>query len=419
VDALNPLVVRAAGGDLDAFAEIVRRTQTLAFAAAVGVLRDRASAQDAVQDAYLVAFRRLADLGEPAAFLGWLRRIVITVALNARRAHRYTFLQLEDAPDLPVLDESETRWTELQRQRLAGALLTLSNDERRLCDRRYHGGWSVARLAADAGIEEMTMRKRLQRIRDKLRKEIEMSERRAIDTNDLPGNLPEKIVELLAQPQLTALPENPVGKILKLLRGVYAGFSDIQLPEVVDWREAERTIAADAVYIEGHELQRIDEGRILRYDLTLPLLMQVRFTGEPLRIFSSGKTYRVCQPDTTHLEAFHQAEVFCVDRRDRLDMWQIMSLVLRSVDVTMPGLPVRMSPTKYPMCSQAWDVDVEHDGRWWEVLACGVFTDRVVAHVGGDPATHTAIGVGYGLERLGMLRYGIDDIRKLDVTRVA
>ena len=419
MDALNPLVARAAAGDVEAFTEVVRRTQTMAMAVAAGVVRDRAAAQDAVQEAYLIAFRRLEDLDEPAAFVGWFRRIVINAALNARRGRRYAFLQLDDASNVPVLDETETRWSDLQRRRLAAALQTLSMEERRLCDRRYHGGWSVARLAADSGVEDASMRKRLQRIRDKLRKEIEMSERRAIGQDDIPGDLPERIAELLARPQLTVLPENPVGKILELLRGVYAGFADVQLPEVVDWREAERTIAADAVYIERHELQRIDEGRILRYDLTLPLLMHVRFDGDPLRLFSSGKTYRACQPDTTHLEAFHQAEVFCLDRRDRLDMWEIMSLVLRSVDVTMPGLPVRISPTKYPMCSQAWDVDVEHDGRWWEVLACGVFTDRVVAHLGGDPATHTAIGVGYGLERLAMLRYGIDDIRKVDVSRVA
>ena len=54
-----------------------------------------------------------------------------------------------------------------------------------------------------------------------------------------------------------------------------------------------------------------------------------------------------------------------------------------------------------------------------EVLAWGVFPDRVVAHLGGDPARHVAIGVGYGLARFAMLRYGIDDIRKIDVARVA
>ena len=418
MEPLTQLVARAREGDLDAFAAVVRLTQRMAFALACSVLRDAGQSQDAVQDAYLIAFRRLADLEDPAAFPGWFRRVVITSSLNTRRARRHTFLQLEDAPDLPILDEAEARWSEAARLRLARALLTLTRGERRLCDRRYHGGWSAARLAADAVVDEAAMRKRLQRIRDKLRKEMEMTERHAYDLDRLP-DMPAKIVELLARPQLTELPENPVAIVLDAVRRVYRDFEEIELPEVVDWTEAERTIARDAVYVDARELHRIDDCRILRYDLTLPLLMNVRFTGEPLRLFSTGKTYRVCEPDTTHLEAFHQAEVFCLDRRDRLDKWQLMSLVLKSVEATMPGLPVRLTPTSYAMCSEAFDIDIEQHGRWWEVLAFGVFTDRVVAHMGADPSTHTAVGVGYGLERLAMLRYGIDDIRKLDVSNVA
>lgn len=419
MESLSAFVERAREGDLDAFGAVVRLTQRMAFALAGSVLRDPTLAQDAVQEAYLVAFRRLRDLEEPAAFPGWFRRVVITTALNARRASRHTFLQLEDAPEIPILDEQERRWSEAKRLRLARALLTLTRDERRLCDRRYHGGWTTSRLAADAGIDETAMRKRLQRIRDKLRKEMEMTERRGLDLDRLPGDMPAKIVELLARPQLTELPENPVAVVLEALRAVFRDFDECELPEIVDWTEAERTIARDAVYVDARELHRIDGRRILRYDLTLPLLMNVRFEGVPLRLFSTGKTYRVCEPDSTHLEAFHQAEVFCLDRRDRLDKWQILSRVLQSVEATMPGLPVRITPTSYAMCSEAFDIDVEQHGRWWEVLAFGVFTDRVVAHLGGDPAAHTAVGVGYGLERLAMLRYGIDDIRKLDVSNVA
>ena len=416
---LNRLIERARRGDLDAFGEVVRATQTMAFAVAVNVLRDFAGAQDVVQDAYLVAFRRLGDLGDSAAFLSWFRRIVITTAVDAKRAQRHTFLRLDDLHDVPVLDEVETSWTTAQRRHLARALMALSPAERRICDRRYHGGWTTTRLAAADGIEETAMRKRLQRIRDKLRKEMEMTERRAIEGQQLPGDLPGKIVELLAQPQLTALPDNPVGKVLELVRSVYAGFDDREFPEMVDWHAAERGIGRDALYIAAEELHRVDDHRILRYDITLPLLMHVRFEGAPLRIFSSGKTYRACEPDATHLEAFHQAEVFRLDERSRLDKWHMMSLVLKSVEATMPGLPVRLMPTTYPMCQEAWDVDVERDGRWWEVIAFGVFTDRVVAHLGADPATHMAVGAGYGLERLAMLRYGIDDIRKMDVSRVA
>jgi RNA polymerase sigma factor (sigma-70 family) len=411
--------MRAKAGDLDAFGRIVAATETMAFAVALGVVRDAALAQDAVQDAYVIAFRRLRDLEQPVAFLSWLRRIVITTAINARRARRQTFLQLDDSTDMPILDEAETRWSDGQRHRLAQAMMTLTSDERRLCDRRYHGGWSTVRLAADAGVDDAAMRKRLQRIRDKLRKEIEMSERTAINPSDIPRDLPARIVELLARPQLTELPENPVGQVLEIVRGVYAGFDDHELPEVLDFAAAERSIGRDALYLDPLELHRIDEGRILRYDLTLPLLLNVRFDGAPIRIFTAGKAYRACQPDPMHLEAFHQAEVFCLDERSRLDMWQILALVLRSMNDTMPGRAVQILPTSYPMCSQAWDVNVDDHGRWSEVVACGVFTDRVVAHLGGDPAIHTAVGVGYGLERLAMLRFGIDDIRKMDVSNVA
>ena len=420
IDRLTRDVLAAQAGGVDAYARLVQATQTMAYAVAVRVLRDRSLAQDAVQLAYLRAFRRLSDLQDPASFAGWLRRIVITIALNLRRARRSTFLRLEDAPDVPVLDEAETRWSDQQRLRLATALLTLSAEERQVCDRRYHGSWSVARLAANAGVDEPAMRKRLQRIRDKLRKEIEMAEQRAIRPEDLAPDLPAKVVELLARPQLTDLPENPVGRVRELLRAVYPEFTDVTLPEVIDLADAQKSIASDAMYIESTELHRVDAARILRYDLTLPLLLTVRSAGGPLRIWVSGKAYRLCQIDATHLDAFHQAEVLWLDERAHLDAWRVTARVLQSVEHVLPRRTVKIVPTQYAMCSQAWELEVEEDdGQWSEVLAWGVFTDRIVAHLGGDPARHIAVGVGYGLERLAMQRYKIDDIRKIDVASVA
>jgi RNA polymerase sigma-70 factor (ECF subfamily) len=416
---LNALVIRAQQGDLEAYGRLVEATQAMVYGVALGVARDSSMAEDAVQEAYLRAFRRLGDLEEPAAFLGWLRRIVITVALNVRRARRLTLLQLDDVPDVPVLDEAETSWSESQRQRLAAALLTLTSQERRLCDRRYHGHWSVARLARDAGVDEPAMRKRLQRVRDKLRKEMEVAEQHGIRPGEIRPDLPAKVVELLARPQLTDLPENPVGRTLELLRSVYHDFAEQGLPEIVDFAQARESIGDDALYLDPLELHRVDEGRILRYDLTLPLLLTVRYEGQPLRIWTAGKAYRVCQIDATHLDAFHQAEVLCLDERGRLDPWRITGQVIQSIDLLLPGRAVKIVPTQYPMCRQAWELEVEDDGRWSEVLAWGIFTDKIVRHLGGNPDLHTAVGVGYGLERLAMLRYGIDDIRKIDVASVA
>jgi RNA polymerase sigma factor (sigma-70 family) len=391
----------------------------MAYAVARGVLRDPALAEDAAQEAYLRAFRRIRDLEEPAAFIGWLRRIVITVALNVRRRYRHTFVQLDDVPEMPILDEAETSWSELQRQRLAGALLTLTTEERRICDRRYHGRWSTARLAADAGIDDAAMRKRLQRIREKLRKEIEVAEQRGIRSDEIRPEFPAKVVELLARPKLTDLPDNPVGSVLEQLRATYADFEDQALPEIIDFTAAQRSIGDHALYIDPVELHRVDERSILRYDLTLPMLLSVRYSGRPIRAFAAGKTYRACQTDATHLEAFHQAEVFWMDERPRLDRWLMTARVLQSVDAMFPGRQVKIVPTRFPMCTQAWELEVEDDGRWVEALAWGVYTDRVVEHLGGDPAAHTAMGAGHGLERLAMIRYGIDDARKIEGARVA
>jgi len=419
MESLTDLVVRAQAGDLDAYGRLVERTQTMAYGVARSVLRDAALAEDAAQEAFLRAFKRLGDLDEPAAFIGWLRRTVITAALTLRRARRQTFLRLDDVPEVPVLDESESSWNDLQRLRLAGALLTLSADERRACDRRYHGQWSIGRLARDAGIDDAAMRKRLQRIREKLRKEIEVTEQHDIRPGEIRSDFPAHIVELLAQPRLCDLPEHPVGRVLEDLRAVYADGTDVTLPEIIDFADARTTVGADALYIEQNELHRVDERRILRYDLTLPLLLTIKFEGHPLHLLAAGKAYRSCRTDAMHLEAFHQAEVLWMDDRRNLDPWRVTARVLESVDRLLPGRTMKLVPTRYAMCSQAWELEVDVDGRWFEVLAWGVFTDRIVAHLGGDPAVHTAIGAGYGLERLAMLRYGIDDIRKIDTVQVA
>src|SRR4029453_19639290 len=105
MNSLGDLVIAAQRGDVEAYGRLVQATQTMAYAVALSVLKDSPAAQDAVQQAYLRAFRRLGDLQEPATFAGWLRRIVITSALNMRRARRWTFLSLDDVPFVPFLDE--------------------------------------------------------------------------------------------------------------------------------------------------------------------------------------------------------------------------------------------------------------------------------------------------------------------------
>jgi RNA polymerase sigma-70 factor (ECF subfamily) len=420
--ATTPLadaVAAARAGDVAAFGVLVERTREMAYAVAWQVTRSEADARDVVQEGYLLAYRRLGDLVEPEAFAGWLRRIVIAAALNHRNRARSTWLPLHDLPDPPVLDDGEERWSDEQRRLLARALLSLSPDERRLCERRYHAGWSPERLAQSAGVDKAAMRKRLQRIRDKLRKEVEMDEKRMLQGQDIPSDLPTRVMELLARPRLVDIPDNPVGAALAELQRALPGFSAVDVPEEVDLAAAQRQLGGDAVYIERDKLHAIRSEVVLRYDLTLPLLLTVRWAGEPQRLTTAGKVYRREDESPMHLEAFHQLELLAIDHRGAIDAWWFAGRILAAIDKVLPRSEVRLTPTEYPMCARAWSLDVHRDGAWIELMAWGEYADWVVRAIGADPKRQVALGAGFGLDRAAALRFGIDDIRKLAAARVA
>ena len=415
---LTELVRAAQAGDLQAYARLIQATQAMVYAVARRVLRDHADALDATQETYLRAYRVLAQLSEAAAFAGFLRRIAIRSAHDVRRARRMSFAPLPEIDAVPVLDEREQRWSEAQRAALSRAIMTLSSEERRITERFYHGHWSAARLAADAQVSEPAMRKRLQRIRDKLREEIEMIEQRSIDVNALPNDLPDRVVELLARPQLVELPENPVGKLVALLRQQFGEYAWVDTPEVVDLAQAKRRLEHDPVYVPSDKVFHLEGGRILRYDLTLPLVLEANGRGAPLRLMAAGKVYRDETESTTHLSAFHQLELLWLDEHARADPWTFLGSMLRAIDHFLPNAIQRVTPSRYPFCSRSWDIGVEIEGDYHELSGCGVYTGDVVRLLGGDPARHTALGLGLGLERFASLLFGMPDIRRLGIARV-
>ena len=111
---------------------------------------------------------------------------MVTSALNRRRRQRAQWVPLQEDTSPPLLDDEESRWTEDQQRLLSRALLTLIAEERRLCELHYHGGVGAERLATMLDAQPDTIRKRLQRIRDKLRKEIEMDERQTLGPERCP-----------------------------------------------------------------------------------------------------------------------------------------------------------------------------------------------------------------------------------------
>ena len=168
------LVRRARDGDRAAFEALVRRYLSAAYAVALAELADRGDAEDAVQDAFITALERLEDCRDPAAFGGWLRRIVRNRARSVRRRERVRDTEpLESAGRAQSLrdpgrdlDRSEVR------RRLESALATLTEVQRRVVLMHDLEGYRHREIAVELEIPEGTVRSHLFFARRALREQL-------------------------------------------------------------------------------------------------------------------------------------------------------------------------------------------------------------------------------------------------------
>jgi RNA polymerase sigma-70 factor (ECF subfamily) len=175
-DDESALVVRAAGGDHDAYAALVRPHQAVAYRVAVAVTGWNAGAQEAVQNAHLKAYRSLRRFRAGAAFRPWLLRIVVNEAHNVRRSERRherlairATAQVESSaagPDEGVLVREEVAT-------VLHALGRLSDADRLIVTLRYFAELSDAEAAALAGTTPGAYRVRLVRARRRLQALLE------------------------------------------------------------------------------------------------------------------------------------------------------------------------------------------------------------------------------------------------------
>ncbi len=158
----DELVRRAMDGDHDAFSALVRPEVDRLYGLAGLLLRDRARAEDAVQEALLRAWRDLPKLRDTAKFAPWLRRLVVNAAHDEGRrlGRRRGEVEMKPQHDRAAGDELEPL---LDRDELAQAFRRLKEDERTAIALRFYLDLSTADAAASMGIREVTYRSRLHR----------------------------------------------------------------------------------------------------------------------------------------------------------------------------------------------------------------------------------------------------------------
>ena len=130
----------------------------------------------------------------------------------------------------------------------------------------------------------------------------------------------------------------------------------------------------------------------------------------PLRIISPGRVYRN-DYDQTHTPMFHQVEGLMVDTD--VSFTQLKGILEDFlVNFFEEELEVRFRPSYFPFTEPSAEVDVRRkDGKWLEVLGCGMVHPSVLQAVGIDSEKYTGFAFGMGVERLTMLRYGVNDLR--------
>jgi RNA polymerase sigma-70 factor (ECF subfamily) len=158
------LVRRARDGDRSAFEVLVRRYLKTAYAVALAELADPRDAEDAVQDSFITALERLEDCRDPAAFSGWLRRIVRNRARSVRRRERVRETEgLEKVGDTAAAWHDPARDLERSelRRRLETALGGLTDVQRRVVLMHDLEGYRHREIAVDLDIPEGTVRSHL------------------------------------------------------------------------------------------------------------------------------------------------------------------------------------------------------------------------------------------------------------------
>ena len=130
----------------------------------------------------------------------------------------------------------------------------------------------------------------------------------------------------------------------------------------------------------------------------------------PLAFISGGKVYRK-DDDSTHLPMFHQVEGIYVD--EEVSFSNLKDLIFKIVHFLFgEEIEIRFRPSYFPFTEPSAEVDIlSEDGKWLEILGCGIVNPSVLENCGIDSNKFSGLAFGLGIERIAMLKYDVKDIR--------
>lgn len=254
----------------------------------------------------------------------------------------------------------------------------------------------------------------IQSVIDERRKVLAAAEEEAHLANDgvdvtLPGRKPRRGTHHLVQSTMDEIVDIFVGLGYSVATGPEAetsfyNFDALNIPATHPSRLESDTLYLD--YGDGAE-------EVLLRTHTSP--MQARYMEEhdpPAYVVVPGRVFRADAVDATHAPVFHQIEGLAVDEGITLgDLKGTLAAFAR--EFFGPDTEVKFIPHYFPFTEPSAEMHAFTNGRWIELLGCGMVNPAVFEHVGYDPSAVTGFAFGMGAERMAMVRHGITDLRTL------
>jgi phenylalanyl-tRNA synthetase alpha chain len=208
---------------------------------------------------------------------------------------------------------------------------------------------------------------------------------------------------------------HPLTLVEREMVEIFAGFGF----EWVDGPEAETehynfeslNIPADHPARDMQDTFYLADGIVLRTHTSPVQIRTMEGREPPLRIITTGRVYRH-DADSTHSPMFHQMEAFLVD--DRTTFADLKGILFETARRLFGrDVELRFRRSFFPFTEPSGEVDIRGERGWMEILGCGMIHPNVLRAAGHDPARWQGFALGAGIDRIAMLKYGIDSIRVL------
>jgi len=261
--------------------------------------------------------------------------------------------------------------------------------------------------------------------RDLLTTELQ-ERKRQLESSAREARLAEEAVDVTLPGRGTGMGgRHPVARTVERLESIFGrmGFDVADGPEVEDdFHNFEALNIPESHPARAmHDTFYFGDGRLLRTHTSPVQVRYMRQHQPPFRVIAPGRVYR-CDSDVTHTPMFHQIEGLMVD--ESVSFADLKGLLADFLEQFFEkSLKVRFRPSFFPFTEPSAEADIEcvicggsgcrvcKNTGWLEVLGCGMVHPEVFRHVNIDSERFLGFAFGLGVERLAMLRYGVNDLR--------